>query len=39
MATNGIVAPGTWQTLRIVLSPSATYTADFRMGNFRIEKR
>ena len=39
MATNGIVAPGTWMTLRLVLSPSATYTADFRLANFRIEHK
>lgn len=39
MATAGISAPGTWQTLRITFQPSAAYTADFRMGNFRIEHK
>lgn len=39
MATEGISAPGTWQTLRIVLQPHADYTADFRVANLRIEHR
>ena len=39
MATAGISAPDTWQSLRIVFQPTAAYTADFRMGNFRIEHK
>lgn len=39
MATAGIVAPGTWMTLRIAFQPTAAYTADFRIGNLRIEHR
>jgi len=39
MATNGISATGTWQTLRIIFQPTAAYEADFRIGNIRIEKK
>lgn len=39
MASNGISAAGSWQTLRLVLQPKATYTADFCIGNIRIEKK
>ena len=39
MATAGISAPGTWQSLRIAFQPTAAYTADFRIGNLRIEHR
>jgi hypothetical protein len=39
MAAKGISAAGTWQTLRIVFQPKAEYTADFCLGNFRIEKK
>lgn len=39
MASNGISAPGSWQTLRLVLQPKTSYTADFCIGNIRIEKR
>jgi len=39
MATNGISAPGSWQTLRIIFQPHTDYDADFRMANFRIEKK
>jgi hypothetical protein len=39
MATKGISAPNSWQTLRIVLQPKAAYVADFRIGNFRIVKK
>lgn len=39
MATKGISAVGVWQTLRIVFQPKAEYTADFCLGNFRIEKK
>jgi hypothetical protein len=36
MATKGISAARSWQTLRMVFQPKADYVADFRMGNFRI---
>lgn len=39
MATKGISAPNTWQTLRITFQPHADYDADFRIANFRIVKR
>lgn len=39
MASNGISAAGTWQTMRLVLQPKANYTADFCIGNIRIEKK
>ena len=39
MATKGISRPGSWQTLRIVLQPQVAMDMDFRMGNFRIEKK
>lgn len=39
MATNGICQAGSWQTLRLILQPSATYNADFCMGNIRIVKK
>lgn len=39
MATKGIAEPGKWQTLRIIFQPHADYDADFRLANFRIEKR
>ena len=39
MATAGISVPGTWQSLRIAFQPTAAYTADFRIGNLRIEHR
>ena len=39
MASNGISATDTWQTLRIVFQPTAAYNADFRIGNIRIEKK
>lgn len=39
MATNGIYAPGTWQTLRIIFQPHAAYTADFHIANLRIEHK
>lgn len=39
MASNGISAAGSWQTLRLVLQPKTSYTADFCIGNIRIEKR
>lgn len=39
MATAGMSDPGTWQALRIIFQPSAAYQADFRLGNFRIERR
>ena len=39
MATKGISRPGTWQTLRIIFQPSVAMDVDFRLGNFRIEKK
>ena len=39
MATNGISATGTWQTLRIIFQPTSSYEADFRIGNIRIENK
>ena len=39
MATKGISAKDSWQTLRIVFQPKAAYVADFRIGNFRIVKK
>lgn len=39
MATAGMSDPGVWQSLRIIFQPSAAYQADFRLGNFRIERR
>ncbi|MBR0182594.1 MAG: IPT/TIG domain-containing protein [Bacteroidaceae bacterium] len=39
MATKGISAPGSWQTLRITFQPHAAYDADFRLANFRIAKK
>lgn len=39
MATNGVSDPNVWQTLRIVLQPHASYTADFRIANIRIVKK
>lgn len=39
MATKGISAPGTWQTLRITFQPHAAYDADFRIANFRIVRK
>ncbi len=39
MATNGISQAGSWQTLRLILQPSATYNADFCIGNIRIVKK
>ena len=38
MATKGISAPNTWQTLRIIFQPHANYEADFRLANLRISK-
>lgn len=38
MASKGLSAPGSWQTLRLVLQPKAAYTADFCIGNIRVEK-
>lgn len=39
MATKGISRPGTWQTLRIIMQPQVAMDLDFRMGNFRIERK
>lgn len=39
MATKGISRPGTWQTLRIIMQPQVAMDLDFRLGNFRIEKK
>ena len=39
MATKGISAPNTWQTLRIIFQPQAAYDADFRLANFRIVRK
>lgn len=39
MATKGISAPNTWQTLRIIFQPHTDYDADFRLANFRIVKK
>lgn len=39
MASKGISAANIWQTLRLVLQPKANYTADFCIGNIRIEKK
>jgi hypothetical protein len=39
MATNGISDANTWQTLRLILQPSAAYNADFCIGNIRIVKK
>lgn len=39
IAVAGIMAPDTWQSLRIAFQPTAAYTADFRIGNIRIERR
>ena len=39
MATKGISQPGSWQTLRIIFQPSVAMDVDFRMGNFRIERK
>ncbi len=39
MCSAPIPAPGTWNVLRIIFQPTAAYTADFRIGNLRIEHR
>lgn len=39
MATKGISAPNTWQTLRIIFQPHADYEADFRLANLRIVEK
>ncbi len=39
MATNGIGDANAWQTLRLILQPSAAYNADFCIGNIRIVKK
>ena len=39
MATKGISAPNTWQTLRIIFQPLADYEADFRIANLRIVEK
>lgn len=39
MATKGISAPNTWQTLRIIFQPHADYEADFRIANLRIVEK
>lgn len=39
LAPNGIGAIGEWMTLNIGFQPVDAYDADFRMGNFRIQKK
>lgn len=39
MATKGISKPGAWQIFRIVFQPKTAMDVDFRLGNFRIEKK
>lgn len=39
IAPKGIGSTGEWSTLNIGFQPSEAYDADFRMGNFRIQKR
>ena len=39
MATKGIVAPGTWMTMRIIFQPHAAYEADFQLANFRFVRK
>ena len=38
LAPKGIGSTGDWSTLNIGFQPSEAYDADFRMGNFRIQK-
>ena len=39
LAPKGIGSTGEWSTLNIGFQPSEAYDADFRMGNFRIQKK
>ena len=39
IAPKGIGSTGEWSTLNIGFQPSEAYDADFRMGNFRIQKK
>jgi len=39
IAPNGIGAVGEWMTLNIGFQPTEKYKADFRFGNFRIQKK
>lgn len=39
IAPNGIGKVGEWTTLNIGFQPTEEYAADFRMGNFRIQKK
>lgn len=39
LAPKGIGSIGEWSTLNIGFQPSEAYDADFRMGNFRIQKK
>lgn len=39
LAPNGLGEVGEWSTLNIGFQPSEAYEADFRMGNFRIQKK